>query len=208
MEVKFNSLFDNEMNENDEEYYSVNSVDTTLLLNNLILTFDRKSNEENLMLFERNFGNSKNYRLGPRSCSTRHASSDKFCEHPGLPEVYEEPIDKCKQYFMPNSSIGDRNQYLRNIDLEARILKMDYKDSKCDNKSYKDDMCNQNDGNCILNCGQNIFKNDNFDGNNSSKNSPTENNKKYCAERKNSQERLMKGFRTFEPTKRRDVLNW
>ena len=161
MEVKFNSLFDNEFDDADPELYSVNRVDTTLLLNNLLLTFDTKSAEENVTLFERNFGDNKNYRLGPRPCSTRHASSNKFCDYPGLPEVYEEKVDKCKHYFMPNSQIGERNQYLRNIDVEARLLKRDYSDSKCDTKNYKKDMCDKNDPNCVLNCENDAFKFDN-----------------------------------------------
>ena len=38
---------------------------------------------------------------------------------------------------MPNSSIGDRGQYLRNIDVEARLRKVDLSESKCDNKAFQ-----------------------------------------------------------------------
>ena len=211
MEVKFNSLLNNEFDDNSDEFYSVNREDEILLLTNLILTFDQQSSEENVRLFDRNFGNSKNYRLGPRSCSTRNASSDKFCEHPGLPEVYEEKTDKCKQYFMPNSSIGDRGQYLRNIDLEARIKHLDYSDSKCDKKEYKKDMCDKNNNDCSLSCGKAVFKKDNIDINANRSygyNAVTNANRSYCDARNRSQNQIKNDFLTFQPTKRRDVINW
>ncbi len=209
MEVKFNSLFNNDYDQTEPEYYPINKVDDTLLLTNLILTYDKQSAKENVDLFERNFGNSKNYRLGPRPCSTLAASSDKFCEHPGLPEVYEEKKDPCSPYFMPNSSIGDRNQYLRNIDLEARILKRDYIDSKCDEKNSKDDMCSKDDSDCILNCQKDIFFRDNVKDNRKyGANVVRDNNKKYCQNRNDSQAQLMRDFMTFQPTERRDVLDW
>ena len=215
MEVKFNSLFNNEfndeLNDDTDDFYSVNREDEILLLNNLILTFDKQSSHENVILFERNFGDTKNYRLGPRSCSTRHASSDKFCDYPGLPEVYEEKTDKCKQYFMPNSSIGDRGQYLRNIDVEARLRKVDLSESKCDNKEYKKDMCDKNNKDCSLNCGQTLFKKDNIDINSNRTygiNAVTNANRSYCDARNRSQNQIKNDFLTFQPTKRRDVIDW
>jgi hypothetical protein len=211
MDVKFNSLLTNEFDEFNSEYYSVNSVDETLLLNNLLLTFDQKNLKDNVDLFERNFGNTKNYRLGPRSCSTRNASSEKFCEHPGLPEVYEEKVDKCKQYFMPNSSIGDRGQYLRNIDLEARMRLVDVSDSKCDTKKYKQDMCDKNNKDCSLNCGKLVFDKDNIEANSNREygmNVVKNNNRQYCNSRNQSQNKIKNDFITFQPTKRRDVVKW
>ena len=152
MDVKFNSLFDNEFDEiNETDFYSINRQDDTFITSNILLTFDKRNLLDNSTLYQRNFGDSKDYRLGPRPCSTRHASSNKFCDYPGLPEIYEEKKDKCNTDFMPNSSIGNRNNYLRNIDIENKILQRDYKDSKCDRKKKKDDMCNENDK-CILNC--------------------------------------------------------
>ena len=209
MEVKFNSLFDNDFHESEPEYYPVDKVDDALLLTNLLLTFDKKSAEENVNIFERNFGESNNYRLGPRPCSTLPASSDKFCDHPGLPEVYIEEVDKCKHYFMPNSNIGERNQYLRNIDIEARLTKRDFNDSKCDEKKYKDDMCDKNNKDCVLNCEQNLLNKDNV-GNNKvyGENVVNRNRQQYCDSRSNNQAEIMKNFMTFQPTKRRDVLNW
>ena len=35
-----------------------------------------------------------------------------------------------------------------------------------------------------------------------------DNNKKYCQNRNDSQAQLMRDFMTFQPTKRRDVLDW
>jgi hypothetical protein len=211
MEVKFNSLFNNNFDKDSSEYYPITKTDDTLLLNNLLLTFDRQSAKENVAIFERNFGDSKNYRIGPRPCSTRHASSNKFCENPGLPEIYEEKVDNCKNYFTPNSPIGERNQYLKNIDIEARLLKFAEKDSKCNTKEYKEDMCDTNDKNCALKCQKKIFDKNNIDPNNNRKVGSTvvlENNRKYCENRQNNQVNLMKNFSTFQPTKRRDVLNW
>jgi hypothetical protein len=212
MDIKFNSLFDNDnkYDETTDEYYSVNRKDDTLILNTILLTFDQMKMIKNVELSNRQFGNSKNYRLGPRPCSTRNASSEKFCDNPGLPEVFDEKVDKCKQYFMPNSSIGDRGQYLRNIDLEARIRKVDYIDSKCDNKTYKSDMCDINDTNCSINCGKKIFKNDTITppsreyGVDATRN----NHKQYCNSLKNTHSQVKNDFLTFQPTKRRDVVKW
>ena len=208
MEVKFNSLFDNEFDEiNETEFYSINRQDDTFVTSNILLTFDRRKLSENSILYQRNFGDSKDYRLGPRSCSTRHASSDKFCDHPGLPEVYEEKKDKCNIDFMPNSSIGNRNNYLRNIDIEHKILQRDFKDSKCDLKNKKEDMCNENDPNCVLNCDENIFKKDNMTIERKTFN-PKENNRLYCNAMNKNFNQIKNNFNTFNPTKRINVINW
>ena len=208
MQVKFNSLFDNEFDEiNESDFYSINRQDDTFITSNILLTFDKRNLLNNSTLYQRNFGDSKDYRLGPRPCSTRHASSNKFCDYPGLPEIYEEKKDKCNTDFMPNSSIGNRNNYLRNIDIEHKMLQRDYKDSKCDKKEKKDDMCNENDPNCILNCDNNIFKKDNMTINRKGLN-PEENNKLYCIAMKNNFRQIKNNFNTYNPTKRINVINW
>lgn len=208
MQVKFNSLFDNEFDEiNESDFYSINRQDDTFITSNILLTFDKRNLLNNSTLYQRNFGDSKDYRLGPRPCSTRHASSNKFCDYPGLPEIYEEKKDKCNTDFMPNSSIGNRNNYLRNIDIEHKILQRDYKDSKCDKKEKKDDMCNENDPNCILKCDNNIFKKDNMTINRKGLN-PEENNKLYCNAMKNNFRQIKNNFNTYNPTKRINVINW
>lgn len=208
MQVKFNSLFDNEFDEiNESDFYSINRQDDTFITSNILLTFDKRNLLNNSTLYQRNFGDSKDYRLGPRPCSTRHASSNKFCDYPGLPEIYEEKKDKCNTDFMPNSSIGNRNNYLRNIDIEHKMLQRDYKDSKCDKKEKKDDMCNENDPNCILNCDNNIFKKDNMTINRKGLN-PEENNKLYCNAMKNNFRQIKNNFNTYNPTKRINVINW
>lgn len=208
MQVKFNSLFDNEFDEiNESDFYSINRQDDTFITSNILLTFDKRNLLNNSTLYQRNFGDSKDYRLGPRPCSTRHASSNKFCDYPGLPEIYEEKKDKCNTDFMPNSSIGNRNNYLRNIDIEHKMLQRDYKDSKCDKKEKKDDMCNENDPNCILKCDNNIFKKDNMTINRKGLN-PEENNKLYCNAMKNNFRQIKNNFNTYNPTKRINVINW
>ena len=210
MEPKFNSLFDNEFDENNEaDFYPINKQDDTYITSNILLTFDREKLSYNDIINQRNYGDSKDYRLGPRPCSTRHSSSNKFCDHPGLPEVYEEKTDKCTKYFMPNSSIGNRKQYIRNIDLEHKILQMDYKDSKCNNKQIKDDMCDPNDPNCALSCDTILFKNDKFDiQRNTGRNVLLEEHKNYCKNMNNSFNQIKNDFLTYRPTKRKNTINW
>ena len=212
MEPKFNSLFDNDNDYdsvNEVGFYPIDKVDDTQITSTILLTFDKQKLAENEVLSERNFGDSKDYRLGPRSCSTRHASSNKFCDYPGLPEVYEKKKDKCKKYFMPNSSIGDRSQYLRNIDLEHKILQMDYNDSKCDNKKSKEDMCNPNDPKCSLSCENNIFKKDKMSVNRQTgQNIVLENNRLYCNAMKSNFKQIKNDFFTYQPTKRKNTINW
>lgn len=211
MEVKFNSLFDQEFDINSADYYSVKRVDDTLLLNNLLLTFDEQKLENNVKLFERNFGDSKNYRLGPRPCSTRHASSNKFCDNPGIPEVYEGKIDKCSNYFTPNSQIGDRSQYLKNIDLEARIRKVDYNDGKCDERQRKPGLCESEDSNCVMNCDKDKFTLDNINlrlNENTGTEALQQNKKEYCEYLKGNLENVNRNFKTFQPTKRKNVIDW
>lgn len=211
METKFNSLFDQQFDINSSDYYSVKKVDDTLLLNNLLLTFDEQKLENNVKLFERNFGDSKNYRLGPRPCSTRHASSDKFCDNPGIPEVYEGKINKCSNYFTPNSQIGDRSQYLKNIDLESRIRKVDYNDSKCNEKQRKPNLCDSEDENCVMNCNKNFFTNDSIEvklNENTGSEALQQNKKEYCEYLKGNLENVNRNFKTFQPTKRKNVINW
>lgn len=208
METTFNSLFNNEFDESTEtEFYPIYKIDNTSITSNIMLTFDKRKLNENKILTERNFGDSKDYRLGPRPCSTRHASSDKFCEYPGLPEVYEEKKDKCKRTFMGNSSIGDRSQYLRNIDIEHKILQMDYKDSKCNNKKTKEDICSENDPNCTLSCENNILKKDRLKINKSQSN-PITSNKLYCNAINKNLNQIKNDFLTYSPTKRMNTINW
>ena len=80
---------------------------------------------------------------------------------------------------MPNTSIGDRSQYLRNIDLEHKILQMDFNDSKCDVKKEKEDMCSEDDPNCSLSCENNLLRKDRFTVKRTQTN-PIENNRLYC----------------------------
>ena len=210
MEPIFNSLFDNDNefnSSNTEEFYPIDKIDDTQITSTILLTFDEQKLHADEVLSQRNFGDSKDYRLGPRPCSTRHASSDKFCEYPGLPEVYEEKKDKCRKTFMTNTSIGDRSQYLRNIDLEHKILQMDFNDSKCDNKKSKEDMCSENDPNCSLSCENNILRKDRLTVKRSQGN-PIENNRLYCNAMNQSFNQIKNDFLTFRPTKRKNTINW
>ena len=86
MEVKFNSLFDNDVKQNETNFYHVDTVDTTLLLSNLVLGEDTGKSEAVQKLGERNFGNYPNYLLSGRPCATKMMSSKKFCDSSGWPE--------------------------------------------------------------------------------------------------------------------------
>ena len=201
METQFNSLFNDDLTFDPEnsEYYHVGKKDDTLLTHTILLTFDKQSLKENIELSDRNFSDTNNYRLGPRSCSTRHASSNKFCDYPGMPEVYEKNKDEHQSYFMPNSSIGDRNIYLNNIDIENRLLNRDFQDNKCDTRKYNKDICDMNDKKCLLNREKKIFEKNVIDYLQEQNN---KNNKPKCGFNSN------KDFVINEPTKRRDIMNW
>ena len=67
----------------------------------------------------------------------------------------------------------------------------------------------KDDKDCVLNCQKDIFFRDNVkDNRNYGANVVRDNNKKYCQNRNDSQAQLMRDFMTFQPTKRRDVLDW
>ena len=62
MDIKFNSLFDQDDSDNSGDLYSVDTVDTTLLLSNLVLSEDIGKRKAVEKLEERTFGNYPNYR--------------------------------------------------------------------------------------------------------------------------------------------------
>ena len=70
-------------------------------------------------------------------------------------------------------------------------------------------MCDKNNKDCVLNCEKNLLNKDNVVNNKVyGENVVNRNNKQYCDSRSNNQAEIMKNFMTFQPTKRRDVLNW
>ena len=75
-----------EVTQNETNFYHVDTVDTTLLLSNLVLGEDTGKSEAVKKLGERNFGNYPNYLLSGRPCATRGCPPEKFCDSSGWPE--------------------------------------------------------------------------------------------------------------------------
>ena len=131
MEVKFNSLFDNYIEQENTNYYMVDTQDSTLLLSNLVLGEDLAKSRAVEILGKRNYGNFPNYLLSGRPCATRGCPPEKFCDSSGWPESTTiVPENSCDMPFAPNSQRGDPNLWARNIELETKLFNMDYKDSK------------------------------------------------------------------------------
>ena len=227
MDVKFNSLFDNQISQNETDYYLKDSIDKTLLLNKLILSEDLLKTKGVETIETRQFGNYPNYLLSGRPCATRGCPPEKFCESSGWPEnpVYQ-PSNPCEMPIAPNSQRGDPNLWARNIDLETKLFNMDYIDSKCHLKKHKENPCERNPESCALKCHKNLVASDYMlPKSNDHKwdidaqpmvnmNSLTERKKLIKAkaqERCNSavsemEKRVNLDF--FQPTKRRDVIKW
>ena len=228
MEVKFNSLFDNDVTQNEINYYHVDTVDTTLLLSNLVLGEDTGKSEAIQKLGERNFGNYPNYLLSGRPCATRGCPPEKFCDSSGWPEspVFK-PSNPCEMPFSPNSQRGDPNLWARNIELENKLRKIDILESTCHLKMHKADPCAENPEACPMACHKNVVASDYMLPNDPSKKwdinvgtkmkyrTITENverakkiNKRNCDLLVKKAQQNTKPFITYRPTKRRDVLNW
>ena len=228
MDVKFNSLFDNEILSIDSEHYTIDRTDTTLSLHKLILLFDEEKLDGIKRLGMRNFGDTYDYILDGRPCNSSLCSTGNYCESSGWPEVspnrYND-VDMCSKQFMPQATRADPNKFYQNIDIEARLRNVDYKTNNCHRKDYKDSVC-MNDGEqspeCSLACEKNIVEKDStlpgilVDNEmvhnlkkNTNKNAlqrAIDTSRKHCKKKQpyNSEH----NFATFKPTKRRDVLNW
>ena len=137
MDIKFNSLFDNEVEE-EINFYDINNKDNVLGLTDLVLNFDKQQLNENKIRHERNFGNTPNFVLGPRPCSTSLCNSNKFCDSSGWPTIlFEDKSDPCENYFSPQGDKALPSKYFQNIEVENRLRNADYKDSKCNDKDFK-----------------------------------------------------------------------
>ena len=223
MEVKFNSLFDNDVSQENTDYYMVDTQDTTLLLSKLVLGEDLGKSRAVEILGKRNFGNFPNYLLSGRPCATRGCPPEKFCDSSGWPESPTFiPENTCDMPFAPNSQRGDPNVRARNIELEAKLFNMDYKDSKCHLKEHKENPCERNPESCSLGCHKNSIAGDYMlpKGNRKWDTDPQppktlssdmeralkfkkENCKKAVSDFEKTAD-----FNFFQPTKRRDVLDW
>ena len=223
MEVKFNSLFDNYVEQENTDYYMVDTQDSTLLLSKLVLGEDLGKSRAVEILGKRNFGNFPNYLLSGRPCATRGCPPEKFCDSSGWPEsptfVQE---NTCDIPFAPNSQRGDPNVRARNIELEAKLFNMDYKDSKCHLKEHKENPCERNPESCALKCHRNSIAGDYmlpkggraWDTDPQPPKTLSSDMERVLKFKKQNCEKAVSDFeRTgsmgyFQPTKRRDVLDW
>lgn len=104
-EVKFNSLFDNEIeNPKNSDFYTVDNNDNILGLTELVLNFDEQNIEENLTLHKRNFFNFQDMILSGRPCSTSACNPhNKFCDSGGIPEyVSKDNVDNITNKISKN----------------------------------------------------------------------------------------------------------
>jgi len=159
MDIKFNSLFDNDnFTQSDTDQRLIDSIDESLIINNLILQADEQKKAGIKLLEDRQFGDQPVRLLSGRPCSTSLCSSGKFCESAGWPEMrIFKRADPCSIPIAPNSSRGDPDIYLNNIEIEAKLKNIDYLDSKCQLKNPKNDSCSKNPDRCALRCHKNAI---------------------------------------------------
>ena len=147
MDVKFNSLFDyeNKVEFKLNNYYNVSNqdefnIDPRIKENPLILNYSDEEIEHQKLLNDRRYGTLPVTIIAGRPCSTSLCSSDKFCDSSGRPEIlYDAPLS-CENDFMPNGIGGNIKRYIENIDVESRLLNMDYKkqNESCGTKKFKE----------------------------------------------------------------------
>ena len=125
--IKFNSLFDNDIkDENSSEFYTVNSEDTILGLTDLILNFDKQEMIDNVTLFERNFFNTQDVVLSGRPCNTSLCNPlNKYCDSSGVPELVTK-----------NNVNTISNKISQNIDNNSKMIKEQY-NKTCPSKLQK-----------------------------------------------------------------------
>ena len=212
MNTKFNSLFDNDINSTNNDYYTIDKKDESFIINNLILDYDKQKLDAIKNLGKRNLSTDTNYNyiLDGRPCDTSLCTSNKFCYSSGWPEVKEDEKNTnqkiCNRLLMPNSNRLPPNIISQNIDIEARLFNMDSKRNKCDTPEYKEVVCNSDDDTCSLNCESDILDKDFLISKllkKKQQNYKKENRKTsyLCNVKENS-------FKTFQPTKRRDTIKW
>ena len=144
MEVKFNSLFDNDKVATNK-FYNINNTDNIGLdprikENTLILNYTEGEIEYQKLLNDRRYGNLPVTIISGRPCSTSLANSNKFCESSGRPEILKEIPLTCDNDYIPSGHRGNPKRYIENIDIESRLLNMDYKrqNDSCGTKNFKE----------------------------------------------------------------------
>ena len=173
MDIKINSLFDKVIPNNN--LYSVDNEDNigldprikenSLILNNI------EEDAYHKILETRRFGNLPVSIISGRPCSTSLCSSNKFCESSGRPTIlYDIPLT-CDNDYSPQGQKAHPKRYIANIDVESRLLNMDYKvqNDACNGKEFKEKNLES------LDCFKNTFINNSVNFNNK-----VSNNAKQC----------------------------
>ena len=121
MDIKFNSLFDNQdVNQYNTDLRLIDTIDESLIINTLILQADEEKNKGIKQLEDRQFGDQPVRLLSGRPCSASLCSSGKFCDSGGWPDmrVYKR-ADPCSLPLAPNSSRGDPDIFINIENLES-----------------------------------------------------------------------------------------
>jgi hypothetical protein len=166
MDIKFNSLFDDVIP--NKNLYSIDNednigLDPRIKENSLILN-NNEQNEYHKILEARRFGNLPVAIISGRPCSASLCTSNKFCESSGRPEIlYDIPLT-CENDYYPQGQKANQKRYIQNIDVESRLLNMDYKvqNESCSGsgKEFKEKNLKS------LDCFKNTFFNDTINFNN------------------------------------------
>lgn len=223
MDIKFNSLFDNDVTDQiSTDQRLINTEDESLIISKLILQADEEKKKGIRLLEERQFGDQPVRHIPGRPCSTSLCTSGKFCDSGGWPEIRDyKRTDPCSIPMAPNSSRGDPDIYLKNIEIEAKLKNIDFYDSKCHLKKHKQNECATNPERCALSCHKKAVQSDySLPGikklDNEHRNPPllTDGIKRAKQTQKEFCRKLPDRFneatlmRTNMPTKRRDTIKW
>ena len=143
MDIKFNSLFDNENENENKNLYNIDYIDNIGLdpriKENPLILNNYDTNDYQKILEKRNMGNTPVSIISGRPCSTSLCNSNKFCKSSGRPIIlYDVPIS-CKNILSPQGQKANHKQFIHNIDIESRLLNIDYKvtNEKCGKKDFK-----------------------------------------------------------------------
>lgn len=223
MDIKFNSLFDNTLSPDDLNHYSIDRLDTTLLLNRMVFQTDPEKEKGIQTLENRNFGNHYNYLLSGRPCASSLCTSKKFCDSAGWPETSGNVRKNiCEMPLAPNASKIDPMIMIDNIDMEAKLRKIDIIDNKCHLKTHKEDPCSHDPDRCILKCHKDsiagdymlagIKSLDTVDGSTPNTISAAierakQAQKDFCRVIPNKLNEVS-SWNSNQPTRRRNIVNW
>jgi len=197
MDVKFNSLFsldktvdlnssyhldnvDNKLNKINTNYDINNSdninLDPRIREKPLILNYDKNELIYQELLDKRQYGSLPVTLISGRPCDTSSCNYDKqLCDSAGWTNVLKDVPISCDNDFMPQGVNGNPNRYINNIDVESRLLNIDYNNQKCGKKNFK------NTDSKALKCfNDNLLKNDSLNITNSTTYKHNPKNNRQC----------------------------